>query len=309
MRRWAGAALATLVVAGGVAGGVVISGTPSGGACEWPTCFPDTSNTGVTDEGALVTVNTDVTLSTNGQVYEDRLVNGCVTVTASGVTIRNVRINCSGASSALFYDDSIGWDDTPLLIEDSEIDCEMDPDTHGFAEGNATFRRVEIRRCVNGMSLNQNLTLEDSMIHRLSNTAPDPHEDGIQMSCGHYTGNPADTAACGGANYANYEDGALNITLRHNTLKGQNDDGSHGTSAVISNGDVTGPDTNVLIEHNYLDGGASILYCPRPTVGTNWEVNENSFTDNFAFGRTDDCADETQAGNIDFDTGDPITLG
>src|SRR4051794_7586856 len=53
---------------------------------------PDVENTGVVPGVARTTVNGDVTLSTAGQVYENKTVNGTISITAPNVTVRNVKV-------------------------------------------------------------------------------------------------------------------------------------------------------------------------------------------------------------------------
>lgn len=53
---------------------------------------PDATNTGVLPDVARTTVNGNVTLSTAGQVYENKDVYGQIFVKAANVTIRNVRV-------------------------------------------------------------------------------------------------------------------------------------------------------------------------------------------------------------------------
>jgi hypothetical protein len=319
MRRWGAVALATLVVAGGTAGGLVISGNQTAGACDYPSCFPDTSNTGVTDEGALTTVSSNVTLSTNGQTYQDKIVNGCITVTGSGVTIRNVRVTCT-STTPINYSDTVGYDDTPLLIEDTEIDCDIRAGSHGFEEGNATLRRVEIRECENGLSVNQNTLIEDSLIHQLSDEGSDPHEDGIQVGCGHYTGNLADNPGLGcdpDGVLDGYLVGSKNITVRHNKIEGVTVADGDATSAIILNKQGTGPDEDILIEENWLHRGGVTIYCTRTDDGgtTQTGINEQIINNHFTqrtppttFYSTE-CSDEAAtSGNVRHDTGDPIVL-
>ena len=75
---------------------------------------------------------------------------------------------------------------TPLLIEDTEIDCQ-DLGGTAIAEAHFIARRVNIHGCENGLSINQNVTIEDRYIHDLYNGG-DVHMDGIQLSFGHWNG-------------------------------------------------------------------------------------------------------------------------
>src|SRR4051812_15517332 len=102
--------VATLIAALGLGSG---GGSSS---CAYPSCFPSAATTGVTNAGALSTVTGDVSLNITSQVYENKLVNGCITVNANNVTIRNVKVN-GHCDSGIFNNG------TNLLVEDTEINC------------------------------------------------------------------------------------------------------------------------------------------------------------------------------------------
>src|SRR4029079_9200866 len=149
-----------------------------------PTGFPNASNTGVPAGTTLTAYTGPSTISTANTVIDSKTM-GCVNVTAGGVVIRNSRISCTG--SAVNVDDPVLYGKTPLLIEDTDITCGHVGGTTGIGAAHVIARRVDISGCENGLSLNQNVTLEDSFVHDLfaSSTA---HSDGIQLSFGHWNG-------------------------------------------------------------------------------------------------------------------------
>ena len=104
--------------------------------------FPDVDNTGPSNPSALMTVNGNVTLSTPGQVYENRLVNGQIIVTAANVTIRNVKIMCRCAPGPIRARPAEG--STNLLVEDVEIDQNGNLFNFGIDGAGYTLRRVKI---------------------------------------------------------------------------------------------------------------------------------------------------------------------
>ena len=114
-----------------------------------------------------------------------------------------------------------------------------------IGEANVTARRLDISGCENGLDINQNITVEDSYIHDLYNSA-EAHTDGIQFATGHYVN-------------GQLASGVVNVTIRHNTIYGMGADGSFGTSAIIDHS--FGGNTNILIDSNLLAGGAYTLYC------------------------------------------------
>ena len=54
--------------------------------------YPDVETVGVKPGVALTPVSGTVTLSKAGQVYENKVVTGSISVTAPNVTIRNVKV-------------------------------------------------------------------------------------------------------------------------------------------------------------------------------------------------------------------------
>jgi hypothetical protein len=255
--------------------------------------FPRADTTGVPAGTTLTAYTGPSTISTPDSVITGKRM-GCVRVAAAGVVIRRSKISCSSRSPAVESRDG-DYLGTPLLLEDSEIDC---GDTSGTAIGdaNVTARRLNIHRCENGFDINQNITVEDSYIHDLYNSE-EAHADGIQLSFGHWNG--SGFVCC-----------ALNVTIRHNTIFGMGDDASFATSAIISNG---GGDKNILIENNLLAGGAYTLYCEQNAKGSDYRVLDNRFSTRFSakvgyYGPATECSDETQSGNAYHETGKPLRL-
>jgi hypothetical protein len=256
------------------------------------TGFPDASNTGV-PAGTVLTAYTGPTTITQPGTVIDGKTLGCIEVEATGVVIRNSRLECANPGTYVVSVDDRTSTSTVVTIEDSEIDCKNGPGT-ALGEADMTVRRSNIHGCENGFDANQNITVEDSYIHDLWNSG-ESHTDGIQLA-GHWNG-------------SGYVTGALNITIRHNTIFGVGYDGTLGTSAIISN---RSGDVNVLVADNLLGGGAFTLYCTGGH-GTNFKATGNHFTKRFgqhygAYGPSDGCSDESLSGNVDHETGQPIAL-
>ena len=255
--------------------------------------FPREDNTGPPAGIALSPYTGPSKITTPNTVIDGKTMS-CIQVAAPGVVIRNSKISCP--AGGIFVDDRDLFGQTGLLIEDSEIDC-LNQGGTGISEGHVTARRVNIHGCENGLSINQNVTIEDSYIHDLYNPS-EAHADGIQLSFGHWDG-------------SGYPCCALNVTIRHNTIYGMGADGSFGTSAIISG---SGGDTNILIENNLLAGGGYALYCEQGATGISYRVINNRFSTRFkasvGFVRpATECSDETQSGNVIHETGRPLTLG
>jgi hypothetical protein len=251
--------------------------------CGWP----DGSNTGAPAGTTLTPYTGPSTITTPNTVIDGKRL-GCIRVSASGVIIRNSLISCPGGG--VYVDDREMYGKTPLLIEDTEIDCQ-DRGGTGISEAHVVARRVDIHGCENGLSINQNVVIEDSYIHDLYNGG-DAHMDGIQLSFGHWNG-------------SSYPCCARNVTIRRNTIYAIDPSGAFGTSAIISN---KSPDQNILIQGNLLAGGAYTLYCVQGATGNNYRVIDNQFSTYFspnvgAFGAWTDCEDEVLSGNVIHETG------
>ena len=145
--------------------------------------YPDASNTGPT--GSLTESTGNITVSTPGRVIENRKINGCITIRADNVTIRNVEIHCD--DYGIFNVVSQG--NTGLLVEDTLIECGHQPGDAGITEGNYTIRRSELFGCENIIWAERNVVIEDNYIHDpipccVWAPRPIPHTDSIQLPSG-----------------------------------------------------------------------------------------------------------------------------
>jgi hypothetical protein len=313
----------------------VQGGVPDTGPCEFPSCFPDATNTGIPSGTTLTTYSGPNPVTADDTVIDAKKILGGLEIRAENVTIRNSYISAEN-SEGLYCADNIAAcaDGQPTIIEDSTLDCTGDGASgivgraSAAAEANMHFIRVDISGCENGLSFADDLTIEDSYIHDLYNDPDVPlpdgaHADGIQFGIGH-----RDTA--GGAEVP----GAKDITIQHNTIyamgwNNAEDTFDYGTAAIISN-HAPNLDENVLITQNLLAGGAYTLYCVQSGgAGVNYDVIDNHFSNHFTtnfpysagagavtsdpdnvgfYGPSDSCANETLSGNVLHETGAPITL-
>jgi hypothetical protein len=222
---------------------------PSGG-------WPDATTTGVPAGTTLTTVTGDIDINTNGQLYENKTVNGTLTVNGDNVTIRNCRINVGGIYG-------IASNGANLLIEDCEINGGNVVGHTGVTDRNYTIRRCNIHGCDNQVWAQQNVLIEDCFIHDNVPYDPilDPHTDGVQMP-----------------------DGANNVTIQHNTIWGDfrwpdiahggPDDTGFGNSAITTGSSMA----NITIHNNLLSGGGYSLRLAVTTPGTSIVVTNNRWT-------------------------------
>lgn len=233
--------------------------------------FPDVGTTG--SQTILTVLNGNRSFSTPNSTITDTQINGCVEVRAANIKFVNVKFNGVGC----FY--AVRNFSTGLVIEDSDITCGGANGT-GVTSNNYTLRRVEIYQCENGLNVSGNVTLEDSLI-RNGVTANGAHTDGAQ-----------------------FNQGASNITFRHNTILMPS---PGGTSAIIMWDEANPQNSNVLITNNLLAGGTYTLYCPRQGPVTNIVITNNRFG-YFQYGHSNGCVGNhitTWSGNVDDASGAP----
>ncbi len=249
---------------------------PAGGCAADPgACgFPTPATAGVPAGMSLTVVNGDLEVTANGTVIEYKEIRGCVDVQADGVTIRHSRILCPGSIAVAT------WNGGAATIERVEISCVTGEGT-GIAGPDFIARAVHIHDCENGLEINANSSISDSVISAREGS-PDGHGDGIQSQ------------------------GGDNVVSRHNTLLLVNPV----TSAII-----THPTDNNgwLVEENLMGGGAYTIYCPEQ--GSDFVVRNNRFVPakrgsrhSAAYGLTDECGHGgiTFTGNVLDTDGRPV---
>ena len=228
--------------------------TPTGGnncMADPSACgFPDVETTGVTPGTQLTPVSGNVKLSTPGQVYENKLVTGSITVTAPDVTIRNVKIVMTD-----FYGIRARTVDPSnvrnLLVVDSEIDMGGRYANNGIAFNHYTARRVFFHNGSDCTSMGDTPVSDDQVIieDSLCAIGPDTNSDGWPDSRTFCTGSSA--------HFDGFQsDGGWNLTVRHNTIRNP----CSQTSAIIISSN-TSPIHNVTIQDNLMAGGGWTVYC------------------------------------------------
>lgn len=210
---------------------------PRPSACGWP----DETNTGTT--GDLPIVPNTVTLSTPGQVYENRDVRGCIVVKAKNVTIRNVKVRCA-ANYAIAVNtggSSNPWNaaDAALVVENVDIDMAGQLEGKAIAFDGYTLRRAHIHGGSDCGHFGVNVVIENTF-------------------CNIPAGGPAD-----GPHYDGYQsDGGRNIIIRHNTIRVP-----YAQTAAILMSTNTSPIRDVSIVDNLVAGGGYSIYCGTDTGG------------------------------------------
>jgi hypothetical protein len=224
-----------------------------------PVGWPNASNTGPTNESALVSRGS-LTITQNG-VYENMRINGVIRIAAGlcNVTIRNTVVDTTQAHpiQPLRPACPTTTASPAVIVEDTEIDCNGSA-TADFAMGggdNWEARRVDVHNCADGFDMGNDVTVRDSWCHDLQDASADPHYDCLQYTAGKRT------------------------EVIHNSFDNQ----LLQTSAIIVKADLWEID-DVLISRNYLNGGSFTVYSREGTgsngpwlAPTNVRIVENIF--------------------------------
>ena len=194
---------------------------PNPGACG----YPDATNTGTT--GALTPVTGNVTLSTPGQVYADKDVAGCITVTAANVTITNVKTTCNQFFNLFVSSGS-------ATITNVTVSCNDNPGVSGITGDNYTATAINVHDCENGFDAGHDVTIQDSYCHDLR----------------------------GGDNDCVQGSMDARVTIQHNTFVVGTTYPDN--SAIEAAGAPDYPSkVSLHISNNLMVGGNFTLYCPR----------------------------------------------
>jgi hypothetical protein len=250
--------------------------------------LPDVETTGVLPGVARETVNGDVTLSSPGQVYANKTVNGSISVTTANVTIRNVKLVLDPGADYGIQAFSFSSGVSNLVVEDSEIDLNGNLDSKGIAFDQYTLRRVFIHNGSDCAHTEHSVVIEDS----LCALGPDANSDGW----------PDNTSWCNGPEHRDgfQSDGGDGLTFRHNTIRNNCKE----TSAILMSTN-TSPIANVSITNNLMAGGGYTLYCnaenddvPNETVTGN-RFSKVFFRDSGFYGPITGCSRaDVYSGNV-----------
>jgi hypothetical protein len=261
--------------------------------------FPDVESTGVLPGVPREAVNSDVSLATPGQVYENKTVTGTISVTAANVTIRNVKLIMDPGSDYGIQAFSFSSGVSNLVVEDSEIDLNGNFNSKGIAFDHYTLRRVFMHNGSDCAHTEHDVVIEDS----LCALGPDANSDGW----------PDNESWCDGPEHRDgfQSDGGDGLTFRHNTIRNNCDE----TSAILMSTN-TSPIANVSITNNLLAGGGYTLYCnadggdvPNETVTGN-RFSKVFHRDSGFWGPITGCSKaDVYSGNVWDDTSKTLPAG
>ncbi len=266
--------IATAIALGATAGG-------GGGLCEFPTCFPDATNTGVPAGTSLSAYGGAMNITVDNTVIDSKIITGAtaLTINANNVIVRKSQITV--ATIGLLVNIQTG----SLLIEDCELSCSGSQGTC-IGPANFTMRRCDLSSAENGVDVSTaatvNVTMEDNYIHNLI-SGGGAHTDGIQLG-----------------------QGSSGISILHNTVL----DVPGGNSCIIMWDGANPQGDNILIEHNRFVGvGNYTIYTPRTPPLTNVKVINNRLGAGASgYNGGDGTILTDRSGNIDDTTGLPVDI-
>jgi hypothetical protein len=215
---------------------------PASGA---PGGFPNASTTGVQKGVALRDVAGDDNYASGtqlffaknrGQLVQNLDITGSISVSASNVTIRNVRVNCNNGALAGAIHQGLGAEN--LTIE------------HVTIVGSAT------KQCQYGvLSSAKGTTVRYSNISLVTDAIAPYGDTIVEHNYVHdLTFFPGDHVAAFGYDGGNA--GVGPITIRHNTFDDPNNDGNNLIALYSQNG----PIVNTTVDNNWLAGSGHIMW-------------------------------------------------
>lgn len=216
------------------------SQAPPAGPPPMPASWPSAASTGAS--GQLAPVSGDITLGTNGQVYENKRIKGTLTVTACNVTIRNVEVD-SGEP----YTGNSTPDLFAIWLQESAT-CAVTIDHVSTITESApdVYVTTSIRDARGGPSTITNSKLIGAQLGILGVSTGTVRGNFIQLG----------PNMRGDHNDAIQADGSSDLTIDHNTLLNPNDQ----TSALALYTEY-GNNTNAVVSDNLMAGGGYTCYC------------------------------------------------
>lgn len=245
----------------------------------------DPEDTGV-PAGVTLRESGPLRLIDDGAVIEGLDVDGCVSVRADDVTIRDSRVRCGedGAQLAVRLEDGA----KNLVIESSEIDG-LGKTEIGVGWTGYTLRKVNIHGTGDGARFGHGVRIEQSWIHDMARIG-DLHPDALQTTSASdvvIAGNVLDPAqrADGGSDEPDYNNAGLML-------------GSETGSKQVR---------DVLVAHNRFDGGNYSLNVRGDIDASGVEIRDNVFGDSSRYGAViAPSTVELGPGNVLARSGEPV---
>jgi hypothetical protein len=230
--------------------------------------FPDATNTGV-PAGVTLTMSGPLTANIAGHVYEHLDINGCVSITASNVTIRESRI--TGGCDPLIAIRPFDAEVKGTVLDHVDI-VSTGVGANALAFRGYTLRSSHVQTHGDCGRVDGDTTILDSFCEILPGGPDDnpsaPHYDGWQS-----------------------EGSSRPVLIRGNTI----------SNPYIQTSSIAVIGSNVTIDRNLLIGSRQVgLYCGLSTrpAGSNYVVTNNRFARNPIGPPVAYCEGTTWSGNV-----------
>jgi len=188
-----------------------------------------------------------------GATVSDLDIDGCIDVRAPGVTITDVRIDCSRSTTAIRI-----YDGASATIQYTEINGNGVVSTAvGFND--YTLTHVEIYDVIDGPRLGSNVQVLSSYIHHLNRTG-NSHNDAMQTT------------------------GGTNIVIRGNNIQAYNPDHDDPMNAGLMIGSENAPVHNMTVEGNLFNGGNYSILARDDLRGSDIAFRNNQFQRDARYG-------------------------
>lgn len=217
----------------------------------------DPEDTGVPD-GVVLEPSEGLRITDDGAVVEGLDVDGCVTVLADDVTIRNTRIRCADKKQQLVVE--VGDGARNLVVESSEIDGRGKLQV-GIGWGSYTLRKVDVHGVADGARFGHDVTVEDSWIHDMARIGT-LHSDALQTTS------------------------ASDVVIRGNVLDPTRtkDDDLNNAGLMLGSETGTKKVRDVLVERNLFGGGNYSLNVRGDIDAEGVVIRDNVFGDGSRYG-------------------------
>lgn len=189
----------------------------------------------------------------DGASYTRLDINGCVDIQANGVTITQSVIHCARTQPAVHIFPGFGG----LVLDQVEIDGSSRTNACVGYDG-FKILRSNLHDCVDGIDFGSDVTIQGCYIHDLARLKG-THNDVLQTV------------------------GGSNDIIEDNTLEAYRTSTDDLMNSAIQTGHLNENLTNVLVQHNYMDGGNYTVNAGS-TSRSGHQISDYVFKDN-VFGR------------------------
>jgi hypothetical protein len=187
--------------------------------------WPDAASTGVPSSAGPLRKVDRLTVTKSGTFYSHLDVSNCVDIEADNITITQSIIHCGRGAPAVHVFEGR----KNLTLDQVEIDGSGKSAACVGYDGFAIFRS-NLHDCADGIDFGSDVTIQLCFIHDLARHKGS-HNDALQTV------------------------GGSNDVIKDNTLEAYRADTGDLMNSAIQTGHLKGDLVNVLVEHNFMDGG------------------------------------------------------